>query len=97
MVDSESFAFEQSLAELETLVQKMESGDMSLEDSLKAFEQGIKLTRSCQKALTDAEQKVEKLLEQNGELTTEPFDAVNTEPSAKGEPSAEKPSVDRGQ
>ena len=80
--NTESFVFEQSLAELETLVQQMESGDMSLEESLKAFEQGIKLTRSCQKALTDAEQKVQKLLEQNGELTTEPFDAEGGEPSA---------------
>ena len=77
--NTESFAFEQSLAELETLVQKMESGDMSLEASLKAFEQGIRLTRDCQKALTDAEQKVQKLLEQNGELTTEPFNAVEGE------------------
>ncbi|WP_257295092.1 exodeoxyribonuclease VII small subunit [Endozoicomonas sp. YOMI1] len=81
-VDTESFAFEQSLAELETLVQKMESGDLSLEESLKAFEQGIKLTRGCQKALTDAEQKVQKLLMQNGELTTEPFAAGGEEPSA---------------
>ncbi len=83
--NTESFAFEQSLAELETLVQKMESGDMSLEASLKAFEQGIRLTRDCQKALTDAEQKVQKLLEQNGELTTEPFNAVDGEPSADKE------------
>ncbi|MBO9481917.1 MULTISPECIES: exodeoxyribonuclease VII small subunit [Gammaproteobacteria] len=81
-VDTESFAFEQSLAELETLVQKMESGDLSLEESLKAFEQGIKLTRGCQKALTDAEQKVQQLLAQNGELTTEPFAADGAEPSA---------------
>ncbi|KEI70344.1 exodeoxyribonuclease VII small subunit [Endozoicomonas elysicola] len=83
--NTESFAFEQSLAELETLVQKMESGDMSLEASLKAFEQGIRLTRDCQKALTDSEQKVQKLLEQNGELTTEPFNAVDGEPSADKE------------
>lgn len=80
--NTKSFAFEQSLAELETLVQKMESGDMSLEASLKAFEQGVRLTRDCQKALTDAEQKVQKLLEQNGELTTEPFNAVDGESSA---------------
>ncbi|WP_257284260.1 exodeoxyribonuclease VII small subunit [Endozoicomonas sp. SESOKO1] len=84
-VDTERFAFEQSLAELETLVQKMESGDMSLEESLKAFEQGIKLTRGCQKALTDAEQKVQKLLVQNGELTSEPFDGAVVEPSADRE------------
>lgn len=81
-VGSEGFAFEQSLAELEALVRNMESGDMSLEESLKAFEQGIRLTRDCQKALTDAEQKVQKLLEQNGELITEPFDVVDEGPSA---------------
>lgn len=86
-VDTERFAFEQSLAELETLVQKMESGDMSLEESLKAFEQGIKLTRGCQKALADAEQKVQKLLVQNGELTTELFDGAGVEPSADGKSS----------
>ena len=71
--ETQGFAFEQSLAELESLVQKMESGDMSLEESLKAFEQGVRLTRDCQKALSDAEQKVNKLLEQNGEITSEPF------------------------
>ncbi|WP_299728706.1 exodeoxyribonuclease VII small subunit [uncultured Endozoicomonas sp.] len=71
--ETQGFAFEQSLAELESLVQKMESGDMSLEESLKAFEQGVRLTRDCQKALSDAEQKVHKLLEHNGEMTSEPF------------------------
>ena len=83
--NTESFAFEQSLAELETLVQKMESGDMSLEASLKAVEQGIRVTRDCQKALTAAAQKVQRLVEQNGELTTEPFNAVDGEPSADKE------------
>ena len=74
--NNKGFEFEHSLAELEVLVQKMESGDMSLEQSLKAFEQGIKLTRDCQKALTEAEQKVQLLLEKNGELTTEPFQSA---------------------
>lgn len=69
----EGFAFEQSLAELEQLVQQMESGDMSLEQSLKAFEKGVKLTRECQKALTEAEQKVQILLEENGQLKTGTF------------------------
>ena len=72
---TEGFAFEQSLSELESLVKQMESGDMSLEESLKAFEQGVKLTRHCQTALNEAEQKVHQLLEQNGELVSEPFDA----------------------
>ena len=61
--------FEQSLEHLETLVESMESGELSLEESLKAFEQGIKLTRECQKALTEAEQKVQMLLAENGEVT----------------------------
>ena len=57
--------FEKSLQELETLVEKMESGDLSLEESLKCFERGVALTRNCQKALQEAEQKVQILLEKN--------------------------------
>lgn len=57
--------FEQSLHELEALVLKMESGDLSLEDSLKEFERGVQLTRQCQEALTVAEQRV-KLLAADG-------------------------------
>ena len=55
--------FESSLAELESLVDEMEHGDISLEDSLKKFERGIELTRTCQEALQDAEQKVRMLVE----------------------------------
>ncbi|TVP89059.1 MAG: exodeoxyribonuclease VII small subunit [Pseudomonadaceae bacterium] len=66
--------FEQSLAELQALVERLESGELSLEDSLGAFEQGVKLTRDCQQALTQAEQKVQLLLSQNGETTTVAFD-----------------------
>lgn len=66
--------FEQSLEQLEMLVEKLESGDLSLEESLQTFEQGIKLTRSCQSALQDAEQKVSILLQQeDGKLVSEPF------------------------
>lgn len=60
--------FELALDQLENLVEEMEGGDLSLEDSLKAFEQGIKLTRECQTALSAAEQKVQLLLAENGEL-----------------------------
>lgn len=67
------FSFEQSLTQLEALVAKMESGELALEDSLQAFEQGIKLTRQCQDALTKAEQRVELLLEQNGASVAQPF------------------------
>jgi exodeoxyribonuclease VII small subunit len=66
---------EQSLEQLETLVESLERGDMSLEDSLKAFETGIKLTRQCQETLAAAEQKVQLLIEKNGSLESQPFDA----------------------
>lgn len=53
---------EKSLADLEELVDELESGDLPLEKAMKKFEEGIKLTRACQTALKDAEQKVEILL-----------------------------------
>ena len=65
--------FEESLAELEQLVERMEQGKLGLEESLKLFERGVQLTRSCQKALREAEQKVQTLLEENGETTLKPF------------------------
>ena len=55
--------FEATIAELENLVEEMEHGDISLEESLQKFERGIELTRNCQKALQDAEQKVKMLVE----------------------------------
>ncbi|WEJ21149.1 exodeoxyribonuclease VII small subunit [Pseudomonas sp. SD17-1] len=71
--------FEQSLADLQALVERLENGELSLEDSLTAFEQGIGLTRDCQSALTQADQKVQVLLERDGELRAEPFDAEQPE------------------
>ncbi len=65
--------FEETLQELETLVEKMEQGELSLEESLKAFERGIELTHTCQKALDEAEQKVEILSRKGGVLEPEPF------------------------
>lgn len=67
-------SFETALSELEGLVEKMERGDLSLEDSLAAFERGIQLTRTCQEALGQAEQKVEQLLSQGGREQIAPFD-----------------------
>jgi exodeoxyribonuclease VII small subunit len=61
------FDFEGALEQLEELVASMEDGELSLEDSLKAFERGIKLTRECQTALKNAEQKVQVLLDESGE------------------------------
>ena len=62
-----SFDFEKALEELEELVSSMEDGKLSLEDSLQAFEKGIKLTRVCQTALKKAEQKVQVLINENGD------------------------------
>lgn len=66
--------FEKSLQELESLVEKMETGDLSLEESLKCFERGVALTRNCQKALQEAEQKVQILLEKNGKEELQDLD-----------------------
>lgn len=66
--------FEAAMNRLEDLVSQMEQGDLSLEDSLKAFEQGIQLTRECQHQLEDAEQKVSQLIEDNGGLQMAEFD-----------------------
>ena len=60
------FDFEQSIEQLEALVTAMEDGDLSLEDSLAAFEKGITLTRQCQTALQKAEQKVQVLMNESG-------------------------------
>lgn len=57
--------FESALTELEALVQNMESGELSLEDSLQAFEKGMQLSRDCQKALADAELKVQQLMDKD--------------------------------
>lgn len=72
-----STAFEADLEKLEQLVAQLERGDLSLEESLKSFEEGIKLTRQCQTALKNAEQKVTMLLEKNdssGEFEQAPFE-----------------------
>ena len=63
-----SFNFEQSIQELESLVTKLEEGELPLEESLSAFERGVKLTRECQQHLTSAEQKVSLLIGDNEDL-----------------------------
>ncbi len=67
--------FEKALQELEGLVEKMEAGELSLEDSLGHFERGIELTRTCQKALKAAEQKVQILLEKDGNQEPASFES----------------------
>ena len=66
--------FEETLQELETLVRRLEQGEMPLEESLKAFERGVRLTRECQQSLRAAEQRVEQVMEnEQGELQQRPF------------------------
>ena len=65
---------EKSLADLENIVEELESGELPLEKAMKKFEEGVKLTRNCQAALKEAEQKVEILLESAGGEDLEDFD-----------------------
>jgi exodeoxyribonuclease VII small subunit len=71
----ESLSFEQSMQELETLVTKMEQGDLPLEEALQSFERGIQLARHSQQKLKDAEQKVQILTTQNGQQTLDVFES----------------------
>ena len=66
MAAAKKINLEKSLADLEELVEELESGDLPLETAMKKFEEGIKLTRGCQTALKEAEQKVEILLKSAG-------------------------------
>ncbi len=72
-----SIDFEKSLTELESLVERLEQGDLTLEESLKTFERGVALTRACQAALKQAEKKVEILTTRGGHAVVEPFETHN--------------------
>ena len=75
MTAKKSFNLEKSLADLEGLVEELESGDLPLDKAMKKFEEGIKLTRNCQAALREAEQKVEVLMKTaGGDESLEEFD-----------------------
>lgn len=71
----ENLNFEEALEALEQLVERMESGELSLEESLKSFEQGVALTQSCQSALKSAEQKIEILTSSNPETPADAFES----------------------
>lgn len=66
--------FEKALAELESLVEKLESGDLALDQSLADFKRGVELTRQCQKVLDSARQSVEQLLDPEDESSGSPLD-----------------------
>jgi exodeoxyribonuclease VII small subunit len=76
--DPKPLDFEAAMRDLEEIVERLEHGDLPLEESLKAFERGILLTRNCQSALKDAEQKVEILLKKAGEARVEDFEPDET-------------------
>ena len=67
--------FETGLAELEKIVSELEKGDLSLEDSVKKFEDGMKISKECNSILEDAEKRITIILEKNGEIKEEDFDA----------------------
>ncbi|WP_340677444.1 exodeoxyribonuclease VII small subunit [Paraglaciecola sp.] len=75
----ETLSFEQSMQELETIVSKMEQGDLPLEDALQNFERGIQLARLSQQKLKDAEQKVQILMSQNGQANLLDFETDNSD------------------
>lgn len=78
--------FENSLSSLEKVVRRLEEGDMSLEESLKLFEQGVKLSRECQERLSQAERRIEVLLQdENGNLALQEITAqeLRDEPKPK--------------
>jgi len=71
---ADDIRFEDALSKLESIVGKLESGELSLEESLNAFEEGIRLSRICSKQLDEAERKIEILIKgENGQLRIEPF------------------------
>jgi|TARA_B100002003_G_scaffold44135_1_gene39484 exodeoxyribonuclease VII small subunit len=73
---SSKFDFNKGLSELEEIIGKMESGDLSLEESLKCFEEGIKLHRQCHSALSSAEQRISVLSEEDNYIEDKPLDDI---------------------
>ena len=73
MATKKEINFEESLNRLEELVQQMESGELSLEQMITHFEEGSKLVGICSKKLNEVEQKIEKLVKKEGQMTTVPF------------------------
>ncbi len=74
--------FEQALAELEAVVERLERGDLPLEEALNVFERGVELTRHCQSALKAAQQRVEILVKREDQVQVEPFAADSRDGTA---------------
>jgi exodeoxyribonuclease VII small subunit len=89
--------FEDALEKLEKIVSKLEGGEISLEESLKLFEEGIRLSRFCSQKLEEAEKKVEILLrDKEGQWKTEPFEPLASPGQVSRESSTQDPSGDEG-
>ena len=82
--ESKTPDFEKAIAELESLVERLERGDLPLDEALKVFERGVALTRQCQTALQSAQQRVEILLKRDGEPVVAPFEEPGDAVSAPG-------------
>ena len=76
--------FEEALAELEGLVERLERGDLPLDEALKTFERGVELTRHCQSSLKSAQQKVEILLKRGNSTDIEPFSVAEDDAPSVG-------------
>jgi len=80
--DNKPIDFEKALAELESLVARLERGDVPLDEALQTFERGVALTRQCQARLQAAQQKVEILLKRSGQPEVQPFEEPGDESAA---------------
>jgi len=83
-VENKPIDFEKALAELESLVERLERGDVPLDEALRTFERGVALTRHCQGCLQAAQQKVEILLRRSGQPGVEPFEELGGEANSPG-------------
>ncbi len=84
MVETKELNFEASMKRLNEIVENLEGGDLSLEESLKLYEEGVRLSQSCMKRLTEAQQKIEMLMrDSSGELETAELDPETLKPKAK--------------
>jgi exodeoxyribonuclease VII small subunit len=81
-VETKPVDFEKALAELESLVERLERGDVPLDEALRTFERGVALTRHCQACLQAAQQKVEILLKRSGQAEVQPFEETGEANSA---------------
>ena len=80
--DNKPIDFEKALAELESLVARLERGDVPLDEALRTFERGVALTRQCQASLQAAQQKVEILLKRSGQPEVQPFEGPGDDNAA---------------